>query len=488
TPYHQKISDILKSQKLNKLLSDLLKFEASRENRHLNAQDDKVFLFKEKINYKLAGAAGFPAHQDAPAFMQLGEPMHVSMMIAVDEATKENGCLEVVRGSHLSNILPQMEDGSIHEDWCKDKLWEPVTCKPGDCLIFGSYLAHRSGPNNSSKNRSAFYFTFNDQNSGDLRESYYNEKREKFPPMIDRIDGKDYSNDLRQSNGKLFPVPVRIQNFLQEGVYVNLQKSEISSTPMDNSIASALFTDFGDDRLTRRFFLVDTLSGVQDGKLMVLRVATKIKVWITKSPRADGQIYSPIVDIYYSERHAPELALNDNSLFSSLVFNFEVIYRMDQSYFWSIMLIIFVILSLVATFLAFYEAKKFSSFNLEPQDVNQCRIDIFFMDWEKSKGKVIHHLQHDASETTLNTSSVRDVPISIWRTIFVANQWNALQSFRRINVTFTLVLMFSLMYGIKLRYLATPQPDATNLSVDKTNPILLFSINTVIWGALCTVQ
>ena len=43
-----------------------------------------------------AAATGFPAHQDAPAYVTFGMKYHVTCMIAADAATVENGCLEVV--------------------------------------------------------------------------------------------------------------------------------------------------------------------------------------------------------------------------------------------------------------------------------------------------------------------------------------------------------------------------------------------------------
>ncbi|MBA3529147.1 MAG: phytanoyl-CoA dioxygenase family protein, partial [Propionibacteriaceae bacterium] len=58
--------------------------------------DEPAVLYKEKINYKLAGGAGYAPHQDAPAYRFVER--HVSCMLAVDDATVDNGCLEVVSG------------------------------------------------------------------------------------------------------------------------------------------------------------------------------------------------------------------------------------------------------------------------------------------------------------------------------------------------------------------------------------------------------
>lgn len=60
-------------------------------------------------------------------------------------------------------------------------------------LIFGAYLAHRSGNNNADDSRVAVYLTYNAVREGDMRDHYYNEKRELFPPSYEREEGKDYS-------------------------------------------------------------------------------------------------------------------------------------------------------------------------------------------------------------------------------------------------------------------------------------------------------
>lgn len=79
--------------------------------------------------------AGFPAHQDAPAFVQFGQSSHMTVMFTIDATTAANGCLEVVPGSHKNDyerrILPQEKhDGSISLEWCGKQAWVPVHCNP----------------------------------------------------------------------------------------------------------------------------------------------------------------------------------------------------------------------------------------------------------------------------------------------------------------------------------------------------------------------
>ena len=67
-------------------------------------------LYKEKINYKLAGGAGYAPHQDAPAYPFI--QTHISCMIAVDDSDASNGCLEAVSGRH-HQLLPTDHVGCI---------------------------------------------------------------------------------------------------------------------------------------------------------------------------------------------------------------------------------------------------------------------------------------------------------------------------------------------------------------------------------------
>eukprot|EP01135_Chromosphaera_perkinsii_P000260 Nk52_evm29s62 gene=Nk52_evmTU29s62 len=169
---------------------------------------EQSVLFKEKINYKQPGGGGFPPHQDAPAYTTFAQTLHVSCMVNCDPMTKENGCLDVVRGEHDKGTLKQDVDGSIHPDLVKTYNWEAMECPSGTVMIFGSYTPHRSGKNVSDKPRRAFYLTFNAiSDGGSLRDGYYADKREKFPPEIERIPGKDYSE-----GGKIYNLATPITN------------------------------------------------------------------------------------------------------------------------------------------------------------------------------------------------------------------------------------------------------------------------------------
>ncbi len=140
---------------------------------------EPITLYKEKVNYKLPGGAGFAAHQDATAYRFVDT--HLTCMIAVDDATVENGCLELVAGCHHELLvddgdgcLPASAEGALN--------WQPMEMRAGDVLWFHSRTPHRSRSNRSQQARRALFLTYNAVSEGDLRSAYYADK-------LSRLDG-----------------------------------------------------------------------------------------------------------------------------------------------------------------------------------------------------------------------------------------------------------------------------------------------------------
>jgi 2-aminoethylphosphonate dioxygenase len=179
--YHQGMNDIAQGDRTMKLLSDLM--------------EEPAAIFKEKINYKLPNGGGFKPHQDAPAFVSFNQRFHITMMVAIDDCTLENGCLQVATGGvNKPEILPQEKDGSICKEIAEQFAWTPIECQRGTVVLFDSYLPHFSAPNYSNHPRRVFFVTFNKLSEGGaMREAYYQDKREKFPPDCERDPNKDYS-------------------------------------------------------------------------------------------------------------------------------------------------------------------------------------------------------------------------------------------------------------------------------------------------------
>jgi 2-aminoethylphosphonate dioxygenase len=141
-------------------------------------------LYKEKVNYKAPGGAGFAPHQDAPAYPFVRTTL--ACMVAVDDATPANGCLEVVRRCH-GRPLPTDGSGCIAPEVAARLEWEPLPATAGSLLFFGCHVPHRSGPNTTDETRRAIYLTFNAASDGDLRAAYYAAKIPQLAEHPDRI-------------------------------------------------------------------------------------------------------------------------------------------------------------------------------------------------------------------------------------------------------------------------------------------------------------
>ncbi|KAB8232722.1 hypothetical protein ETB97_010462 [Aspergillus alliaceus] len=152
---------------------------------------EEMLLFKEKINYKLAGSGGFSPHIDANAYTHVKNIKHLTVLAAVDDMTSENGGLDVVDGSHRTEIKLG-DDRCIEPAWVESQKWTSCDLRPGDIMVFGSYLAHRSGPNLSSKDRRAIYATYNCKAEGDLHDQYYEDRRRLWPATHMRKEGETY--------------------------------------------------------------------------------------------------------------------------------------------------------------------------------------------------------------------------------------------------------------------------------------------------------
>lgn len=135
---------------------------------------EPAVLYKEKINYKHPGGAGFAAHQDARAYPHL--TVSVSCLLAVDDSTVENGCLEFVPGMH-HQLLSTDGDGCVHPGIADELTWQPCSVAAGSLVWFHSHTPHRSAPNTSPASRRALYLTYNAASLGDLHETYYRDKR-----------------------------------------------------------------------------------------------------------------------------------------------------------------------------------------------------------------------------------------------------------------------------------------------------------------------
>ncbi|HWA96910.1 MAG TPA: phytanoyl-CoA dioxygenase family protein [Pirellulales bacterium] len=132
---------------------------------------DEVYLYHMKMMLKEPYVGGaWEWHQDYGYWYNNGclWPTMASCLIAVDRATRENGCLQVLRGSHH---LGRIDHGKTGDQTGADmervnealRRMELVynECEPGDALFFHANLLHRSDQNRSPNPRWSLICCYN---------------------------------------------------------------------------------------------------------------------------------------------------------------------------------------------------------------------------------------------------------------------------------------------------------------------------------------
>jgi hypothetical protein len=136
---------------------------------------EPVHLFKDKLIYKPAGAGGYPLHQDFIAWPGFPETF-TTVVIAIDGASVENGCIEVFPGQHKRGCLSD-RDGNFHilsEEQMADAAPLGLDLNPGDIAIYGCFMPHRSTFNRTNSSRRHLLLSYNaDSDGGPQRDAHY---------------------------------------------------------------------------------------------------------------------------------------------------------------------------------------------------------------------------------------------------------------------------------------------------------------------------
>ncbi len=145
--------------------------------------DDEVYHYHSKMILKDARIGGAWAwHQDYGYWYHNGVlyPNLVSVFIAVDPSTKENGCLQVIKGSHslgrIDHVLTGDQAGANMErvnETLKRLELVYVLMEPGDAVFFHANLLHRSDQNRSENPRWSMVCCYNAKNNDPYKDSHH---------------------------------------------------------------------------------------------------------------------------------------------------------------------------------------------------------------------------------------------------------------------------------------------------------------------------
>lgn len=143
----------------------------------------EVYHYHSKMIMKDPRVGGaWTWHQDYGYWYQNGvlQPLLTSVSIAVDRARKENGCLQVIEGSHhcgrIDHVLTGDQAGADRErvdELLKRMPLVYVEMEPGDALFFHCNLLHRSDQNKSEHPRWSMICCYNAARNDPYKEAHH---------------------------------------------------------------------------------------------------------------------------------------------------------------------------------------------------------------------------------------------------------------------------------------------------------------------------
>jgi ectoine hydroxylase len=147
--------------------------------------DPQPVLFTEKLNLKRPRHGGVnPLHQDYPYWETFADDASriATAMLFLDDASLENGTLEVVPGSHHRGKWPGRTDrdtfGNLEIDPAEEDgvSTVPIEVPAGSVVYFGPLLVHKSAPNRSDRERRTLLFSYQPHGHAHVLECYRRER------------------------------------------------------------------------------------------------------------------------------------------------------------------------------------------------------------------------------------------------------------------------------------------------------------------------
>ncbi|XP_078488655.1 meckelin-like [Ciona intestinalis] len=350
-----------------------------------------------------------------------------------------------------------------------------------------------------------------------------------YPPMFYELNLRyTINNEVR-----LFPVPVTVTNFRD----ADGQSAQV---------------------LVRRFFLVDNLSRstltttTSTQSTPAIRYASSVSISVTLQPVGNGLIHPPHLTITYSDLNIGDngvpVATTAPTTFSvnylinvvsttsqieafqislAVLGSLSVLYSFFETGSWrrrqglqvidgtSLFMFIFYTLSNLANVffivmfgfstvtLIFYKGQSTVTHLLPDPFINflfllffamafafktiqilvmifmQSSMDIFLVDWERPR-------VNDA-----------EGKVSIWRTFFIANEWNEIQTCRKLSVPLQLFLVVLFLEVIGFKSLALENPttaintvvtSSSDLYIPPYNSILRFAVASLVYLVIAFIQ
>ena len=160
------------------------------------ALGEPVSAFKDKVNYKQPGGAGFSPHQDKVAYP--GVERVLSILVAIDDCSLESGCLWLAGG--VREVLSVDDRGVVRADIANSLDWFSAELAAGDAVCIDGLAPHYSDTNRGSLPRRVLVASYAPTSEGYTRAHYYAQRSERMRDETAR-DGRFRISTLADFDG-----------------------------------------------------------------------------------------------------------------------------------------------------------------------------------------------------------------------------------------------------------------------------------------------
>lgn len=163
---------------------------------------DSIYVYHNKITLKYPGVVGFRYHQDYAYWYDMGclYPDMATVMIAVDPATRKNGCLKMLAGSHKLGRINHVFDDGVSDSGVnperlaiiEQKLEEDyLELERGDIVLFHCNTLHGSNDNLSEDSRIALLGCYNTRHNNPNHSPHGHPFYQAQNRVVDKITPQD---------------------------------------------------------------------------------------------------------------------------------------------------------------------------------------------------------------------------------------------------------------------------------------------------------
>jgi hypothetical protein len=183
--------------------------KATRSHRIIDRLEayfgDQVYVYHNKVALKYPGVVGFSHHQDYAYWYDMGNlyPDMATAFIAIDRATRANGCLKLIEGSHKLGRLNHVHRDGVSDSGVEvERLEQILEVMPevaieleiGDVVIFHCNVLHASDDNHSSESRIGLLGCYNTRHNDPYKSVHGHPGYHPQEKLADEITAADLVN------------------------------------------------------------------------------------------------------------------------------------------------------------------------------------------------------------------------------------------------------------------------------------------------------